>query len=85
MSSHPAAAAAATLEVRFSFRKHGKRFYSVIKGGRELFLGLKAECERFAKLHVEKVVREILRVTPPRDRRCRVRSFRVLRRRALSA
>ncbi len=85
MSRGPADAAAATLEVKYAFRKHGKRFYSVIKGGRELFLGLKAECERFAKLHVEKVVREVLRVTPPRDRRCRVRTFRVLRRHALSA
>ncbi len=85
MSRDPSEATAATLDVKFAFRRHGKRFYSVLKGGRELFLGLRAECERFAQLHVEKVVREVLRVTPPRDRRCRVRSFRVLRRHALSA
>ena len=85
MVREPAEAAAATLDVTFAFRKHGKRFYRVVKGGRELFLGLRAECERFSRIHVEKVVREVLRVTPPRDRRFRVRSFRVLHRRAMSA
>ena len=78
-------AATATVDLEFAFRRYGRNFYRVLKGGRELFVGLKGECERFVRIHVEKVVREILRVTPPRDRRCRVRSFRVLRRRAMSA
>ena len=80
-----AAAAAATLDVEFAFRRYGRNFYRVRKGGEHLFLGLKGECERFMRIHVEKVTREILRVTPPRDRRFRVRSFRVLRGRAMSA
>jgi hypothetical protein len=83
---HPAEiAAAATLDVEFAFHQHGRRFYRVRKGGREIFLGLRGECERYARIHVDKVLREILRVAPPRDRRFRVRSFRVLRRRAMSA
>jgi hypothetical protein len=78
-------AAIATVDLEFAFRKYGRNFYRVLKGGREIFLGLKGECERYIRIHVEKVLREILRVTPPRDRRPKVRSFRVLRRRAMSA
>jgi len=81
----PVEAAAASLEIRFAFRRYGRSFYSVLKGGRELFTGLRGECDRFVKIHVEKVTREVLRLTPPRDRRFRIRSFRVLRRRAASA
>ena len=81
----PVDAAAATLEIRHAFRRHGRSFYRVLKGGRELFLGMKGECDRFARIHVEKVMREVLRITPPRDRRCKIRSFRVLRGRAASA
>jgi hypothetical protein len=81
----PAEAAAATLETRFAFRKHGRSFHRVLKGGEELFVGLKGECERYVRIHVEKVAREMIRLIPPRDRRCKIRSFRVLRRRALSA
>ena len=83
--SSPVEAAAANLEIRFAFRRYGRSFYRVLKGGRQLFLGLRGECDRFVRIHVEKVVREVLRITPPRDRRCRIRSFRVLRRRAASA
>ena len=83
--SRPDLRHAAAVDVRFAFRSRGRRFYRVLKGGEQIFFGLKGECERFARIHGEKVVAELGRTSPPRDRRVFAKAFRIHPRRAASA
>jgi len=76
---------AAVVDVRFAFRTRGRRFYRVLKGGQQIFFGLKGECERFARIHGDKVLAELSRTSPPRDRRVFAKAFRIHPRRAASA
>jgi hypothetical protein len=65
------------MDVRFLCIQGGKQFFEVVRNGEQIFVGTRAECARFQKIHDEKVARaqeEALR--NPRSRRVPVRIYR---------
>ena len=63
------------MEIRFYCVHNGKKFYKVILHGEEIFCGTKGECQRFIKLHNEKVQRSLVETSSPRPRPGNVRIF----------
>ena len=47
------------MEIRFYCVHNGKKFYKVILHGEEIFCGTKGECQRFIKIHNEKVLQRM--------------------------
>jgi len=64
------------MEIRFYCVHNGKKFYKVILHGEEIFCGTKGECQRFIKLHNEKVQRSLVESSSPRPRPGNVRIYR---------
>jgi hypothetical protein len=64
------------MEIRFYAVQNGKKFYKVILHGEEIFCGTKGECQRFIKIHNEKVQRNLLETSTPRPRPGKVRVYR---------
>ena len=54
------------MEIRFYCAHNGKKFYKVILHGEEIFCGTKGECQRFIKIHNEKVHRSLFETSNPR-------------------
>ena len=63
------------MEIRFYCVHNGKKFYKVILHGEDIFCGTKGECQRFIKIHNEKVQRS-LHESAPRPKSGRVRVYR---------
>jgi hypothetical protein len=64
------------MEIRFYCVHNGKKFYKVILHGEEIFCGTKGECQRFIKIHNDKVQRSLVENTNPRPRPGNVRLYR---------
>ena len=64
------------MEIRFYCVHNGKKFYKVILHGEEIFCGTKGECQRFIKIHNEKVQRSLTENANPRPRPGNVRIYR---------
>ena len=64
------------MEIRFYAVQNGKKFYKVILHGEEIFCGTKGECQRFIKIHNEKVQRSLTENSTPRPRPGNVRVYR---------
>ena len=64
------------MEIRFYGLHNGKKFYAVILHGEEIFCGTKGECQRFIKIHNEKVHRNLFETSVPRPRPGNVRIYR---------
>ncbi len=64
------------MEIRFYCVHDGKKFYKVILHGEDIFCGTKGECQRFIKIHNEKVHRNITESSNPRPRGGNVRVYR---------
>ena len=64
------------MEIRFYAVQNGKKFYKVILHGEEIFCGTKGECQRFIKIHNEKVQRNLVENSNPRPRPGRIRVYR---------
>ena len=64
------------MEIRFYCTHDGKKFYKVILHGEEIFCGNKGECQRFIKIHNEKVHRSLFETSSPRPRPGNVRVYR---------
>jgi len=57
----------------------GKKYYKIFLYGREVFCGTRGECQRFIKVHNEKVRREIGRNKPiPKPKDGNIRRVRVV-------
>ena len=67
------------MEIRFHCIQNGKKFYKVILHGEEIFCGTKGECQRFIKIHNEKVQRsmEVGAATRPRPGNIRIYRRRI--------
>ncbi|MHC4959037.1 MAG: hypothetical protein ACYTGN_11755 [Planctomycetota bacterium] len=64
------------MEIRFHCLHNGKKFYKVVLHGEEIFCGTKGECQRFIKIHNEKVQRSLVETSTPRPRPGNVRVYR---------
>lgn len=64
------------MEIRFYAVHNGKKFYKVMLHGEDIFCGTKGECQRFIKIHNEKVHRNITETSTPRPRAGNVRLYR---------
>jgi hypothetical protein len=64
------------MEIRFYCIHNGKKFDKVILHGEEIFCGTKGECQRFIKIHNEKVARSL---HEPKERKPRPGNIRVAR------
>ena len=64
------------MEIRFYCVHNGKKFYTVFLHGEEIFCGTKGECQRFIRIHNEKVQRSLTETTSPRPRPGNVRLYR---------
>mgnify|MGYP001597326764 FL=1 len=64
------------MEIRLYGVHNGKKFYKVILHGEEIFCGTKGECQRFIKIHNEKVQRSLTENSTPRPRPGNVRVYR---------
>ncbi|MHC4941145.1 MAG: hypothetical protein ACYTHK_19590 [Planctomycetota bacterium] len=64
------------MEIRFHCLHNGKNFYKVVLHGEEIFCGTKGECQRFIKIHNEKVQRSLVETSTPRPRPGNVRVYR---------
>ena len=68
------------MEVRFLCLQGGKNFYSVRLNGEEIFVGTRAECDRFIDIHNRKVAEEKAeQAQTPRSRPFVVRTYRQAR------
>lgn len=71
------------MDTRFLCVANGRQYYEVVRQGEQIFVGTRAECERFLRIHEEKVARakaDALR--EPRSRSVPVRVCRNARARA---
>ncbi len=68
------------MEIRFYCVHNGKKFYKVALHGEDIFCGTKGECQRFIKIHNDKVHRSI--ASEQNTPRPRPGAIRVYRRRA---
>lgn len=64
------------MEIRFYCVHNGKKFYKVILHGEEIFCGTKGECQRYIKIHNEKVQRSLRETTSTRPRPGNIRVYR---------
>ena len=64
------------MEIRLHAVHNAKKFYKVILHGEDIFCGTKGECQRFIKIHNEKVHRNITETATPRPRPGNVRTYR---------
>ena len=64
------------MEIRFYAVQNGKKFYKVILHGEDIFCGTKGECQRFIKIHNEKVHRNVTETSAARPRPGNVRTYR---------
>lgn len=64
------------MEIRFYCLHNGKKFYKVILHGEEIFCGTKGECQRYIRIHNEKVERSLREIPSPRARAGNVRVYR---------
>jgi hypothetical protein len=69
------------MEIRFYCVHNGKKFYRVLLHGEEIFCGTKGECQRFIKIHNDKVQKS---VTDGGNARPRPGNVRIYRRRTTS-
>jgi hypothetical protein len=68
------------MEVVFKCIGDGKRYYSVWRSGRELFVGTDGECRRYLEVHAAKLREEHLGDTrPQRGRPVSVKTYRTAR------
>ncbi len=63
------------MEIRFYCVHNGKKFFKVILHGEDIFCGNKGECQRFIKIHNDKVQRSLVE-TSPRPKSGRVRVYK---------
>ena len=64
------------MEIRFYCLHNGKKFYKVILHGEEIFCGTKGECQRYIKIHNEKVERSLRETSNTRPRHGNIRVYR---------
>lgn len=64
------------MEVRFYCIHNGRKFYKVLLHGEEIFCGTKGECQRFIKIHNDKVQRALGEPSSFRPRPGNVRVYR---------
>jgi len=64
------------MEIRFYCIQNGKKFYRVMLHGEDIFCGTKGECQRFIKIHNEKVNRALVDAPAFRARPGNVRVYR---------
>ena len=65
------------MDVRFVCIQGGRKYYEVVICGEQIFVGTRAECARFMKIHDEKVAQEQAdNLRDPRSRAVPVRVFR---------
>jgi len=65
------------MEIRFYCVHNGKKFYKVILHGEEIFCGTRGECQRFIKIHNDKVQRSLAaEQSTPRPRPGAIRVYR---------
>jgi hypothetical protein len=64
------------MEIRFYCLHNGKKFYKVILHGEEIFCGTKGECQRYIRIHNEKVERSLKEAPSARARAGNVRVYR---------
>ena len=64
------------MEIRFYCLHNGKKFYKVILHGEEIFCGTKGECQRYIRIHNEKVERSLKESPIARSRPGNVRVYR---------
>ena len=68
------------MEILFNCLEGGRRYYSVRLNGQEIFVGTRAECDRFLCLHETKVREEQVESRRiPRARPFPVKTFRAAR------
>jgi len=71
------------MDVRFVCIQGGRKYYEVVICGEQIFVGTRAECVRFMKIHDEKVAQDLADAArPPRSRSVPVRTYRQARMRA---
>lgn len=71
------------MDTRFLCIQHGRQYFEVVLQGEQIFVGSRAECERFMKIHDEKVARaQADALRDPRSRAVPVRVYRNSRVRA---
>ena len=70
------------MDLKYYGNLYGKRFFRVVRDGRTIFTGLKGECERYMRLHVEKQEKESRELVAPRRRKLVAKRYRVATRRA---
>lgn len=71
------------MDVRFLCLQHGRQYFEVLRQGECLFVGSRAECDRYMKLHDEKVAKaQADAMKDPRSRSVPVRVYRQSRARA---
>lgn len=64
------------MEIRFYCVHNGKKFFRVILHGEEIFCGTKGECQRFIKIHNDKVQKSVADGGSTRPRPGNVRVYR---------
>ncbi|MGQ0612939.1 MAG: hypothetical protein ACT4PV_04255 [Planctomycetaceae bacterium] len=64
------------MEVRFYCIHNGKKFYKVTLHGEDIFCGTRGECQRFIKIHNDKVQRALSDAPTSRPRPGNVRVYR---------
>jgi hypothetical protein len=68
------------MEILFRCIEAGRRYYSVRLNGQEIFVGTRAECDRFLRIHDQKVAEEQAEARRvPRGRPAQLRIYRTLR------
>ena len=65
------------MEVRFFCLQGGRQYYEVALQGEAIFVGTRSECDRFMKIHEQKVAQE--QSDAMRDPRSRAVPVRILR------
>lgn len=68
------------MEILFRCIEAGRRYYGVRLNGQEIFVGTRSECDRFLKIHEQKVSEEQAEARRvPRGRPAQLRIYRTLR------
>ena len=71
------------MDVRFLCLQNGRQYFEVVLQGESIFTGSRAECERFMRIHEDKVARDQAdAMRGPRSRAVPVRVFRQAKARA---
>ena len=65
------------MDIRFLCIQNGRQYFEVVLSGEQIFVGTRAECTRFQKIHEEKVALAQADATRvPRSRAVPVRTYR---------